>query len=107
MGERPRDTRVTFSSAQPAMYNQRPSFEISRPFGAVFSVPGTRRHPVSLWYSQTSPARVFVAAKPPSGRATTALNVWVESAGAQPTQVSDGGVAPASTSNTSIDSRVP
>ena len=99
--------RVSFSSLHPAIYIQRPSFEISSPFGAVSSLPGTRRHPVAVWYSHTSPVPPLVPANPPSGSATTLLNAIVESAGAHPIHVRPGGVVLASTSNTSIDSLVP
>ena len=47
----PRDRRVSFSSAQPAMYSQRPSAETSSPFGAVSSLPGTRAQPESVCHS--------------------------------------------------------
>ena len=51
--------------------------------------------------------RKLVAAKPPSGSATTELSVSGSGATAQPTHVSSGGFALPSTSNTSTDSRKP
>ena len=105
-GVRPRERRVSFSSLQPAMYNQRPSCETSSPLGAVPSLPGICVHPVSVCHSHTSFVRGLVAAKPPSGSATTPLKPSVSGPTAHPVHVNVG-VALASTSNTSIDSRVP
>jgi hypothetical protein len=52
-------------------------------------------------------ARKLLAMNPPSGRPRTEFRPMGSAATAQPTQVSAGGVFPASTSNTSIDSRLP
>ena len=56
-----------------------PVFRISSPFDAAPSLPSTRLQPVAAWYRHTSPARLFDAARPPSGSATTALKVCVDS----------------------------
>src|SRR6185369_10531873 len=99
-----------------------------RPLAPDASLPGTFAQPVFGCHSQTSPFRSpestfaetpavgapdggrgskFVAAKPPSGSATTALSPSGSGATTQPIHVTAGGAGPASIVNTSIDSRPP
>src|SRR5437763_16761560 len=106
------------------MYSHLPTFEISRPFAPADSLPGTIFHPVPVCHSHTSPlfspaiilprpaasaprGKKFVVTNPPSGRPTTEFNPIGSGATAHPIHVNAGGRDRASSSKTSIDSRVP
>ena len=100
------------SSCQPATYSHSPSADTSTPFGRISSLPGTSAQPASVRHSHTplpiSPSmRGAVVANPPPGSAATAFSTAPSGATAQPIQVNAGDGCPASSSNTSIDSRNP